>query len=205
MLSLCTALLLSALPSTQNPTVKQGLDSYDQLDYDKAAEAFDQALAQPDISSDDKAIASFYGGIVAFDSNHADKAHDLMLQALTLNPKLTLADDASPKLQDFFAKVKKEAAAKPKTSDVPPKQADVTKPPKTKDDTGDLNNNPDNGDNTSLTQKPVFWVGIGVGAAVVVGVVIGIVAASSSHSGGTACSSGSGNGCIDLTVSQGAQ
>jgi tetratricopeptide (TPR) repeat protein len=195
-------LALAATPVAQNADLQHALKAYDDLDYDKAGRLFDQVLWTGDLSPADQKIADFYAGIVYFDLSQTDKAHDAFTKALQLDSSLALDADASPKLQEFFAAVKKELAANPppKVADVPAgaqpdQKASLTPNAKSKSDSdfGDLD---DQGTSTSkpLYQKPLLWVGVG---AVVVAAVVVIVLVT--HHGAS-CTATGNNGCIDVQV-----
>jgi len=203
MIHLALALFLAAVPPVQNANLQKALAAYENLDYDGAGALFDDVLQEQGLSRDDQKVADFYAGIVYFDLGQTEKSRDVFGRALTLDPTLTLDSDASPKLQAFFADIKKNyvvAAPPPATaSDVPAaaspaetKPALATKP--TSDLGGDFDD--DAASHKPLYRKPLFWVGVGA-AAVAVTVVVVLLA---TH--GSSCSSSGNNGCIELQVQQ---
>lgn len=194
MAHLLLALLVLAAPQVQSPTLAQALKAYDDLDYVGASGLLDRARAEP-LAPDDRKLAEFYAGIVAFDLNQPEKAHEAFVRALELDPKLALGADASPKLEAFFADVRREVAARaPKPADVPPAgKPEVAPKPSTKVEALAQTDQAESGEKP-LYAKPLFWVGVGATAAVVATGVFLFAHRT------PACASTGNAGCLDIQV-----
>lgn len=173
-------------PASPAPALTKGLTAFHDLDYQRAQPLLEACLADPTVSSQDRAQAALHLGVIAITQSQETRAQTLFLQALELDRDLHLSEDDSPKVRAIFDEVRARMPAKepapaanaisptPAPTDPQPLATVTTPTPSTPgDSTGHTAAQDSDADDVQQGWPWWFWAG-GATAVVVAGSAIGV-------------------------------
>jgi len=136
----------------ENPTLREGIEAYENFEYEQALKILQKALDHPDSSKKETARVHLYLGLVRFTLGDRRGAHQDFEKAIKTFYEIKLPPDISPKIVTEFEKVKQTIPAPEKDDPVPlPPGGGIVKP-------------------APRPRKRVWtWVAVGIGGAAIVG------------------------------------
>jgi len=178
LVGLALGAMLLGLPtqgwSAQDPSFVEGTKLLKQLEYVRAIQAFEKALAAPGSTAAQRAESHLQIGIARSGLTEYDAAEASFKRALTEDRTVTLPPHTSPKIKALFEKVRAELP--PPTTPAPTTAAPVL-PPSTSPiaDESDTEEDLTKGPRRSSTNWPA-WIALGAGvAAGGVGLAMGLM------------------------------
>lgn len=125
----CTAaifLFSAPLLAQTNTQLQRGIALLENLEEQKALEAFEEALKSPGNSTEVQTQIHLYRGIALFNLLETDAAKTAFWQALSIDKNVTLPDNVSPKIKDLFESLRTRI---PEQQTKQPAPVDETKQP----------------------------------------------------------------------------
>jgi hypothetical protein len=92
--------------AAQRPEVVEARSLYRDLHYDRAQQAFEEALSLDGNRPEDLSEIYLHLGLIAGATNDERAAENFFRHALEVNPSLTLVDDLPPKITEPFARAR---------------------------------------------------------------------------------------------------
>ncbi len=172
--------------------LEDGIAFYENLDTERALDRLNAAIKSKDLSSNDRARAFLYVGLLRFELGEGARAERAWSSAFQLDLKVKVPDGTSPKaiaaLEEIRKKIANTPPGGPKTEAPPPPPPPPVAPPPA------VVPSPQNDEDGGISP----WVWVGVGGAVVAG---GAIALALILGGGSdsECPEG-GGGCLRVDV-----